>query len=99
MEATRLEYVNWADAKEQGNQSPNNNSTHGQDILHHLQQAFSTLDKAPLHLIQHRLIGGTRFPTDAAAVEFAQNWIAIEKELIQLGSMVAGGYQFFGKRL
>ncbi len=98
VETTRLEYANWADARESGNQSPNNNAADGDAILPLIERDFECLDMAPVHALQHRLIGGTRFPSEEIAVAFARNWIELERKLIQAGTLRAGGYFFFGRR-
>ncbi len=97
IEDVRGEYFNWADKSESANQSPNNNSTDGTEILEFLRGLLDTVAEAPVIPIQHRLIGGIRLPDEASTIRFAETWIWMEERLVKAGFLRAGGFLYCGR--
>jgi 2-polyprenyl-3-methyl-5-hydroxy-6-metoxy-1,4-benzoquinol methylase len=82
-EECKLEYQNWADKTELGNQSPMNNATSGKDVLVCLRKYFKEISYEDSYLWSQRIIGGIRSSTEDKNIEITKLITLLDRYFVE----------------
>jgi len=99
VEECKLEYQNWADKTESGNQSPMNNATSGKDVLACLRKYFKEINCEDSYLWSQRIIGGIRSSTEDKNMKVTKLITLLDRYFVEKKLVNPMGYFWCGKSI